>query len=115
MYYGTRAGGPGGYVFGLYVHPGQAGRGAGRALLHRAEVRLRERGGHPAGGYAAVSHRPYYETCAGPAGIRRAVTAELADAVPGPVSYSDLGFMLHDGNAFALGGVSGHAARGRGD
>lgn len=117
-----------------------------------------------------VPHRPYYETCAGPAEIRRAVIAELADAVPGPVSYSDLGFMLlgwaveecageplaklaerevlgplgmtstgyrpgvpllriaateadgdqrpgsgvvwgsvHDGNAFALGGVSGHA------
>ena len=41
-----------------------------------------------------VPHRPYYETCAGPAEIRRAVTAELADAVPGQVSYSDLGFML---------------------
>jgi serine-type D-Ala-D-Ala carboxypeptidase len=117
-----------------------------------------------------VPHRPYYETCAGPAEIRRAVIAELADAVPGPINYSDLGFMLlgwaveecagepladvaarevleplgmactgyrpsapvrriaateaggdqragsgvvwgsvHDGNAFALGGVSGHA------
>ncbi|MGH3154667.1 MAG: serine hydrolase domain-containing protein [Streptosporangiaceae bacterium] len=117
-----------------------------------------------------VPHRPYYATCAGPAEIRRAVTAELAGAVPGPVSYSDLSFMLlgwaveecagqpldalagrevfrplgmtstgyrpqapleriaateadgdqragsgvvwgevHDGNAFALGGVSGHA------
>jgi N-acetylmuramic acid 6-phosphate etherase len=117
-----------------------------------------------------VPHRPYYESCADPAEIRRAVIAELADAVPGPVSYSDLGFMLlgwavqecageplaelaerevlgplgmtstgyrpraplqriaateaggdqrpgsevvwgsvHDGNAFALGGVSGHA------
>ena len=42
--YGTRASEPGGYVFGLYVHPGQAGRGTGRALLHHAEVRLRERG-----------------------------------------------------------------------
>ena len=117
-----------------------------------------------------VPYRPYYATSADPAGIRRAVIAELADAVPGPVSYSDLGFMLlgwaveecaseplaelasrevfrplgmastsyrsqaplrriaateadgdqraetgvvwgsvHDGNAFALGGVSGHA------
>jgi CubicO group peptidase (beta-lactamase class C family) len=117
-----------------------------------------------------VPHRPYYATCAGPADIRRAVIAELADAVPGQVSYSDLGFMLlgwaveecagepladladrevfrplgmtstgyqpraprpriaateadgdqragagvvwgqvHDGNAFALGGISGHA------
>ena len=117
-----------------------------------------------------VPHRPYYRTCADPAEIRRAVIAELADAVPGPVSYSDLGFMLlgwaveecageplaelaqrevlgplgmtstgyrpqvplrriaateadgdqrpgmgvvwgqvHDGNAFALGGISGHA------
>jgi CubicO group peptidase (beta-lactamase class C family) len=117
-----------------------------------------------------IPHRPYYETCADPAEIRRAVIAELADAVPGPIDYSDLGFMLlgwaveecageplaelasreileplgmtstgyrpqaplrriaatevdgdqrsgsgvvwgavHDGNAFALGGVSGHA------
>ena len=117
-----------------------------------------------------VPHRPYYAACADPAEIRRAVIAELADAVPGQVSYSDLGFMLvgwaveecagesladladrevleplgmtstgyrpraprpriaateadgdqragagvvwgsvHDGNAFALGGVSGHA------
>ena len=109
-----------------------------------------------------VPERPYYAACADPAGIRRAVTAELAGAVPGQVSYSDLGFMLlgwaveecageplealagrevfgplgltstgfrpratvrriaevggdrrpgqvHDGNAFALGGVSGHA------
>jgi serine-type D-Ala-D-Ala carboxypeptidase len=109
-----------------------------------------------------VPHRPYYAACADQAEIRRAVTAELAGAVPGRVSYSDLGFMLlgwaveecageplgelarrevfgplgmtstgyrprapvrriaateadtvrgevHDGNAFALGGVSGHA------
>ncbi|HJZ27829.1 MAG TPA: serine hydrolase domain-containing protein [Streptosporangiaceae bacterium] len=117
-----------------------------------------------------VPHRPYYATCAGSAEIKRAVIAELADAVPGQVSYSDLGFMLlgwaveecageplavlaerevlgplgmastgyrpraprsriaateadgdqragagvvwgqvHDGNAFALGGISGHA------
>jgi serine-type D-Ala-D-Ala carboxypeptidase len=117
-----------------------------------------------------VPHRPYFEICASPDAIRRAVTAELASAVPGPVAYSDLGFMLlgwaaencagepladlvsrevlgplgmtsttyrpaapreriaateadgdqrlgpglawgevHDGNAFALGGVSGHA------
>jgi CubicO group peptidase (beta-lactamase class C family) len=41
-----------------------------------------------------VPDRPYYQTCADPAEIRRAVIAELADAVPGPVSYSDLGFML---------------------
>ncbi len=115
-----------------------------------------------------VPHRPYYAAWADPAEIRRAVTAELADAAPGQVSYSDLGFMLlgwaveecagepleelagrevlgplgmtstgyrprdparriaateadgdqrrgqvwgsvHDGNAFALGGISGHA------
>jgi CubicO group peptidase (beta-lactamase class C family) len=117
-----------------------------------------------------VPHRPYYAMCADPAEIRRAVIAELAGAVPGPVDYSDLGFMLlgwaveecageplaelaarevlgplgmtstgyapqaplsriaateadgdqrsgsgvvwgsvHDGNAFGLGGVSGHA------
>jgi CubicO group peptidase (beta-lactamase class C family) len=117
-----------------------------------------------------IPHRPYYATCAGPPEIRQAVIAELAGAVPGQVSYSDLGFMLlgwaveecageplaglatrevfgplgmtttgyrpsvpltriaateadgdqragagvvwgqvHDGNAFALGGVSGHA------
>ena len=41
-----------------------------------------------------VPHRPYYATCAGPAEIRRTVIAELADAVPGQVRYSDLGFML---------------------
>ena len=34
----------GGYVFGLYVHPAQAGQGTGRALLRHAERRLRERG-----------------------------------------------------------------------
>lgn len=117
-----------------------------------------------------VPHRPFYLSCGGPAAIRQAVVAELADAAPGAVSYSDLGFMLlglalqecagerldvlvrrevleplgmtsttyrprvprrriaatedrgdqrrepslgwgrvHDGNAFALGGVSGHA------
>jgi serine-type D-Ala-D-Ala carboxypeptidase len=39
-------------------------------------------------------HRPYYAARADPGEIRAAVTAELADAVPGPVSYSDLGFML---------------------
>jgi ribosomal protein S18 acetylase RimI-like enzyme len=33
-----------GYVFGLYVHPGHAGRGTGQALLRHAEQRLRERG-----------------------------------------------------------------------
>jgi len=117
-----------------------------------------------------VPFRQYYLTCAGPEEIRRAVIAELAAAAVGPVSYSDVGFMLlgwavencageslatlfarevarplgmtstgylpaaprpriaateadgdvrtraglvwgdvHDGNAFALGGTSGHA------
>jgi oligopeptide/dipeptide ABC transporter ATP-binding protein len=42
--YGMRPAEPGGYVFGLYVHPAQAGRGTGRALLRHAELRLRERG-----------------------------------------------------------------------
>jgi oligopeptide/dipeptide ABC transporter ATP-binding protein len=42
--YGRRAGEAGGYVFGLYVHPEQAGQGAGRALLQHAERRLREQG-----------------------------------------------------------------------
>jgi CubicO group peptidase (beta-lactamase class C family) len=41
-----------------------------------------------------VPHREYYATHAEPAEIKRAVIAELADAVPGPVAYSDLGFML---------------------
>jgi ribosomal protein S18 acetylase RimI-like enzyme len=40
--YGVKA--EGGYVFGLYVHPAQAGRGIGRALLRHAERQLRERG-----------------------------------------------------------------------
>jgi CubicO group peptidase (beta-lactamase class C family) len=117
-----------------------------------------------------VPFRHYYLTCADPAEIKQAVIGELADAAAGPVSYSDVGFMLlgwaietcageslddlfarevagplgmtctgylpqlprqriaateaggdertgaelvwgevHDGNAFALGGVSGHA------
>ena len=39
--YGTRpAEEAGGYVFGLYVDPGAAGHGAGRALLQHAEQRL---------------------------------------------------------------------------
>jgi peptide/nickel transport system ATP-binding protein len=42
--YGTRTGEPGGYVFGLYVHPAQAGHGTGRSLLSHAEQRLREQG-----------------------------------------------------------------------
>jgi oligopeptide transport system ATP-binding protein len=42
--YGTRAGEPGGYVFGLYVHPARAAQGTGRALLGHAEQRLREHG-----------------------------------------------------------------------
>jgi oligopeptide/dipeptide ABC transporter ATP-binding protein len=42
--YGSRTGEPGGYVFGLYVHPAQAGQGTGRALLSHAEQRLREQG-----------------------------------------------------------------------
>jgi len=117
-----------------------------------------------------VPFRQYYLTCDSPAEIKRAVIAELATAAAGPVSYSDVGFMLlgwaienctgealpslfarelagplgmtstsylpqaqrqhiaateadgdqrtrarlvwgevHDGNAFALGGTSGHA------
>ena len=42
--YGVGQDEPGGYVFGLYVHPVWAGRGVGRALLRHAEERLRERG-----------------------------------------------------------------------
>jgi oligopeptide/dipeptide ABC transporter ATP-binding protein len=42
--YGAASEGPGGYVFGLYVHPAQAGRGTGRSLLGHAERRLREGG-----------------------------------------------------------------------
>jgi serine-type D-Ala-D-Ala carboxypeptidase len=136
--------------------------GAPRSPVTIADLLL-----HAAG---LIPHRPYYATCDGPAEIKRAVIAELADASPGPVNYSDLGFMLlgwaveecagrplaelasdevlaplgmtstgyrpqallpriaateadgdqrsgagvvwgtvHDGNAFALGGVSGHA------
>ncbi len=92
-----------------------------------------------------VPHRPFYETHGEPAAIRAAVLSELAGAAGGPVTYSDLGYMLlgwaieecagealdvlavreifgplgmtstsfrpgvHDGNAHALGGVSGHA------
>jgi serine-type D-Ala-D-Ala carboxypeptidase len=43
-----------------------------------------------------VPHRPFFAEQPGPAEIRKAVTAELAVARggPGPVSYSDLGYML---------------------
>jgi CubicO group peptidase (beta-lactamase class C family) len=41
-----------------------------------------------------VPFRQYYLTCAGPEEIKRAVVAELATAAVGPVSYSDVGFML---------------------
>jgi len=117
-----------------------------------------------------VPFRQYFLTCDAPGEIKTAVIAELAGAAVGPVSYSDVGFMLlgwaienctgetlaglfarevagplgmtstsylpgaprqhiaateadgdqrttpvlvwgevHDGNAFALGGISGHA------
>lgn len=43
--YGTAPGERGsGYVFGLYVDPGAAGRGTGQALLQHAERRLRQAG-----------------------------------------------------------------------
>ncbi len=42
--YGMKPDEPGGYVFGLYVHPDQAGQGTGQMLLRHAERRLRERG-----------------------------------------------------------------------
>jgi ribosomal protein S18 acetylase RimI-like enzyme len=43
--YGTRPGDQAaGYIFGLYVDPGSAGRGTGQALLRQAEQQLRERG-----------------------------------------------------------------------
>jgi GNAT superfamily N-acetyltransferase len=35
---------PDGCVFGLYVHPAEAGQGTGEALLQHAERRLREQG-----------------------------------------------------------------------
>ena len=41
-----------------------------------------------------VPFRQYYLTCDGPAEIKKAVIAELATAAVGPVSYSDVGFML---------------------
>jgi serine-type D-Ala-D-Ala carboxypeptidase len=41
-----------------------------------------------------VPHREYYATHTDPAAIRRAVISELSEAIPGPVAYSDLGFML---------------------
>jgi CubicO group peptidase (beta-lactamase class C family) len=42
-----------------------------------------------------IPHRPFYESCRTPGQVRAAVLAELANAVPGgPVSYSDLNFML---------------------
>jgi CubicO group peptidase (beta-lactamase class C family) len=133
----------------------------------RSEVTIRQCLTHTAG---LVWHRPYFAVQPNARALRAAVLAELGTAVPGPVCYSDLSFMLlgwavenraaealdtlahrellaplgmtrtryrpqadvsgiaatevngdqrlrdeaiwgdvHDGNAYALGGVSGHA------
>jgi CubicO group peptidase (beta-lactamase class C family) len=133
----------------------------------RSAVTIRHCLTHTAG---LVSHRPYFAVQQDPRELKTAVLAELRTAVPGPVCYSDLSFMLlgwavescagdaldalarrevfeplgmtrtgyrpgadvagiaatevngdqrlrdeaiwgsvHDGNAFALGGISGHA------
>ncbi len=133
----------------------------------RSAVTIRHCLTHTAG---LVWHRPYFELLPDAPALKSAVLAELGAAVPGPVCYSDLSFMLlgwavencagerldvlasrdvltplgmtstaflpdaatrsvaatevngdqrladeaiwgqvHDGNAFALGGVSGHA------
>jgi CubicO group peptidase (beta-lactamase class C family) len=133
----------------------------------RSAVTIRHCLTHTAG---LVWHRPYFALQPDAQGLKAAVLAELATAVPGPVCYSDLSFMLlgwavencagtaldvlarrevleplrmtrtayrptadvagiaatevngdqrlrdvavwgevHDGNAYALGGVSGHA------
>jgi CubicO group peptidase (beta-lactamase class C family) len=133
----------------------------------RSEVTIRHCITHTAG---LVWHRPYFVGQPNPSALKAAVLAELGTAMPGPVCYSDLSFMLlgwavencagetldmlarreilaplsmtstsyrpraevsniaatevngdqrlrdeaiwgevHDGNAFALGGVSGHA------
>src|SRR5262245_3548622 len=133
----------------------------------RSEVTIRHCLTHTAG---LVWHRPFFAVQPDARALRAAVLAELRTAVPGPVCYSDLSFMLlgwavenrtaepldtlavrellaplgmtrtryrpradvsgivatevngdqrlrdeaiwgtvHDGNAFALGGVSGHA------
>jgi CubicO group peptidase (beta-lactamase class C family) len=133
----------------------------------RSEVTIRHCLTHTAG---LVWHRPFFTVQQDAGAIRAAVLAELRTAVPGPVCYSDVSFMLlgwavenrasepldalaarellkplgmtrtryrpklevsgiaatevngdqrlrdeaiwgavHDGNAFALGGVSGHA------
>jgi CubicO group peptidase (beta-lactamase class C family) len=133
----------------------------------RSAVTIRQCLTHTAG---LISHRPYFSFQQDAGQLKQAVLAELGDAIPGHVSYSDLSFMLlgwaaencggdaldvlarrevleplgmtrtgyrpvtavegiaatevngdqrlshetiwgtvHDGNAFAMGGVSGHA------
>ncbi len=133
----------------------------------RSAVTIRQCLTHTAG---LIPHRPYFSFQQDAGQLKQAVLDELGEAVPGPVSYSDLSFMLlgwaaencagqpldvlaqqevleplgmtrtcyrpvtglegiaatevngdqrprheviwgtvHDGNAFAMGGVSGHA------
>jgi DNA-binding GntR family transcriptional regulator/CubicO group peptidase (beta-lactamase class C family)/GNAT superfamily N-acetyltransferase len=55
------------------------------------EITLRQLLTHTSG---LPAHRELYRLEGGPAAIREAVYAEAADAVPGPVVYSDLGYML---------------------
>jgi serine-type D-Ala-D-Ala carboxypeptidase len=56
-----------------------------------SRVTIRQCLTHTAG---LVPHRPFYEQPDTPEAVRLAVQAELANAVGGPVSYSDLGYML---------------------
>jgi CubicO group peptidase (beta-lactamase class C family) len=57
----------------------------------RSPVTIRQCLTHTAG---LVSHRPYFSVQQDAPGIRTAVLADLGAAVPGPVCYSDLSFML---------------------
>jgi DNA-binding GntR family transcriptional regulator/CubicO group peptidase (beta-lactamase class C family)/L-amino acid N-acyltransferase YncA len=59
--------------------------------LPNAEITLRQLLTHTSG---LPAHRELYRLDGGPPAIREAVYAEAAAAVPGPVLYSDLGYML---------------------
>jgi len=57
----------------------------------RSEVSMRRCLRHTAG---LVWHQPFFAVQQSPPAIKAAVLAELGAAVPGPICYSDLSFML---------------------
>ena len=73
--------------------------------LPNDEITLRQLLTHTSG---LPAHREFYRLDGGAPAIREAVYAEAADAVPGPVVYSDLGYMLL---GWAIADCAGHPDR----